>query len=302
MTVVRNRQCYCFCLVLETPPPYSLSRHHSYPEMLVTPSLGNYTVEESRGLSEHRFELLMSLFALIDDSGSDPTDPVYVLGGFAAPLEWWAELSVGWTKVLLSEPKLDYYKASEVWDWNKGAFKNFSKDQRLAKIEALVDVIGEYGLIPLTCRVRWSEFKHFNNSVDLPRECRNPYFFLFYGIISQMMVLMHETGGAMPTHFVFDEHRKIGKDVCRWYQHFHDIGNDEWQKLLGFEPQFMDEKMMPPLQCADMLSWYQRRFILGSLNEWDLGIWKRLTSRGKRSTEFFTDGLTVMARSLRLIR
>ena len=82
----------------------------------------------------------MAIFAYVDDSGSDPSQPLYVLGGLMLPEDTWQIFSVDWKHVLRSEPSIDYFKASEVWDKDKGPFKEFTTKQRSAKVDALADL------------------------------------------------------------------------------------------------------------------------------------------------------------------
>src|SRR6266851_757494 len=57
--------------------------------------------------------LLMPFQAYIDDSGSEPQSPVFVLGGFIAPHEKWASFSEEWQAALDQDPKLEYFKMTE---------------------------------------------------------------------------------------------------------------------------------------------------------------------------------------------
>jgi hypothetical protein len=65
---------------------------------------------------------IMPLTAYVDDSGSDLPSPIYVLGGVVLPEPWWKQASGDWSGVLRSHPTIEYFKASEVWDRQKGQF------------------------------------------------------------------------------------------------------------------------------------------------------------------------------------
>jgi hypothetical protein len=67
----------------------------------------------------------MTLVAHVDDSGSEPSGGHFVLSGFVHNAEAWAQFSDEWSTTLKAAPySVEYLKASEVWDKNKGPFKD----------------------------------------------------------------------------------------------------------------------------------------------------------------------------------
>ena len=51
----------------------------------------------------------MPLYAYVDDSGSDPQSPVYVLGGLVLPEDTWEYFSGDWKGVLHRHPPVKYF-------------------------------------------------------------------------------------------------------------------------------------------------------------------------------------------------
>lgn len=242
----------------------------------VMPNWGDYTLDESSELAEDGWHNIMALHAYVDDSGSDPSSPVYVLGGVIMPEEWWAIVANEWSSVLASEPKVDYFKASEVWDRSQGPFCRMSDQQRMDKVYALVDVLTEYHPVSFSCRMRWQDFRNLSENVKLPKSFNDPYFFLFYGAIIGFVPLFERDERVKGISFVFDEQGRIGKSVCGWYEAFASLV-DPTRTYLGPKPSFGDEKKVIPLQAADLVAWYQRRKTLGSLNqEWHQNVWNLL--------------------------
>src|SRR5437868_7829681 len=56
---------------------------------------------------------LMVLQTYADDSGNEPTSPIFVLAGFIASYEEWAAFSDEWKAALAEPPGLDYFKMKE---------------------------------------------------------------------------------------------------------------------------------------------------------------------------------------------
>lgn len=220
----------------------------------------------------------MCLTAYVDDSGSEPSEPTYVLGGVVLPSAWWTRLSEEWSGVLNAHPSIDYFKACQVWDKEKGPFAFFTDDQRMGKVDALVDVLTEYHPMAISCRMRWDTFTAFRDQVSLPKGKDDPYFYLFYGIIILMILRGKQEANFTPVDFIFDNQNRVGKKVLAWHATFKDKVPLEVLPYFGNEPRFGDEKQDIPLQAADLFAWYHRRNVQGSLHgNWQLSVWDRLS-------------------------
>ena len=125
----------------------------------------------------------MAVYGFVDDSGSEPSQPVYVLGGLILPAEAWPIFAADWSHVLSSAPKIDHFKGSEVWDSRKGPFAGLTTKERSAKVDSLADVIFTYKPLSVSARVEWPIFKQFSNRYNLDEEFNDPYFFLFFALI-----------------------------------------------------------------------------------------------------------------------
>lgn len=220
---------------------------------------------------------LMALAAYVDDSGSSPNDPVYVLGGLTLPAEAWDVFSPHWKAALDSSPSIEYFKGSEVWDRTKGPFMNLTTPERMFKVEALADTLLTYKPLAISCRVEWQVFNKFVAEVSIEPELRDPYFFLFFGLIGQMVVLAHKSPRFSSVDFIFDNQNEIGQRVQAWYSVFVSRCTERVLALLGKKwPEFGDERKTMPLQAADMFAWYQRRSALGNLgHESHVRLWER---------------------------
>jgi hypothetical protein len=219
---------------------------------------------------------IMATFAYVDDSGSEPSQPLYVLGGLILPEDTWKIFSDDWKHVLHSDPIIDYFKASEVWDKEKGPFKEFTTKQRSGKVDALADIISTYRPLSISARVEWSVFRGFSERYKLDDELNDPYFFLFFSLISQVVILGNENARFANVNFVFDKQGRVGVHARLWYAVLHTYCSNAVRALLGQRPDSADEQNELPLQGADMFAWYQRRSVLGNLGHeshqrvWDI--------------------------------
>src|ERR1700704_2413132 len=80
--------------------------------------------------------LMAFLTAYLDESKSDP---MFVLGGFVAPVQAWSRFSRNWKKVL-NEYKVPYLHMKE-FAFFKGPFKEWTEDDRKAFLGQLLFVI-----------------------------------------------------------------------------------------------------------------------------------------------------------------
>lgn len=219
----------------------------------------------------------MALVAHIDDSGSEPTSSHFVLSGYVHRYEVWAQFSDEWNAARKADRPISYLKGSEVWDFKKGEFEHFSKEDRREKIETFTSLIERYSPLGLSVSVKWEEFREFSSTVPLQKPAKNPYFFLFYSIIGLMLRVSHDYSQIEPADFIFDDQNGTGRLVRDWWPIFRERANPSIGALLDVEPLFRSEKDVLPLQAADLFAWYARRHTMGSLGDsWHVGIWERL--------------------------
>jgi hypothetical protein len=187
-----------------------------------------------------------------------------------------------WSDTLSRSPSVSYLKASEVWERNVSKstpFVHFTNEQRMHKIETLVDVLTKYEPMTASFQLRWSIFADSKGRYPLPKGYDDPYFYLYYGVILLYAGWAEREGNTSPFDFVFDGHNSIGDEVRRWYPTFKNRCPPAITLRLGCDPAFGDEKNVIPLQAADLFAWYARRNILGSLgNNRHEKVWSSLSA------------------------
>lgn len=229
----------------------------------------------------------MALSTYVDDSGSEPSSLVYVLGGVCLPTSRWDRIAEEWNAVLADDPPVEYLKASEVWERNiqkSTPFVNLTDEQRRRKIDALVDLITAYHPMMMSFELEWSVFKAFKQAHQLPFGKDDPYFYLYYCTILLQAQWGIREANATPVNFIFDNQGPVGDAVLKWYPTFKANCPSDIQSRLGDNPDFKDEKVTVPLQSSDLFAWYARRNTLGTLNgDWHRSVWDRFAryySRG----------------------
>lgn len=245
---------------------------------------------------------VMCLRAYVDDSGSEPESPVYVLGGIVLPSDWWKTLCEEWNAVLKAPRPIEYFKASEVGDREKGPFRDFTGPERQQKVNALVDVLCTSHPLALSVSLEWKIFEDFRLRNRLSPVAHDPYFFLYYCIIALGARRAAREANPTPIDFVFDNQGKVGEAVLEWYQFFAD--RIPTGLLLGQAPVFDDEKLCLPLQAADLFAWYGRRNALNAFNpdwKWQENVWQ-LLSRYHTRAEIGTDHLRAIAMDFGIIK
>jgi Protein of unknown function (DUF3800) len=232
----------------------------------------------------------MCLTLYVDDSGSDPNSPLYVLGGVCLPASWWTKVSNEWSGVLAADPSVEYFKASEVWDRKLDRekltpFVKFTDEERRRKVDALVDVVTAYQPLTSSFQLEWPVFKEFRRKYALPKGKDDPYFYLYYGAILLQTRWGIRESNERPVSFVFDNQNSVGEEVKKWYPTFKDNCSPEVRARLGEDPKFKDEKETLPLQVSDLFAWYARRNATDSLaGEWHPTVWNRLSEYYSRGT------------------
>jgi len=192
----------------------------------------------------------------IDDSGTG-TPPVFVLAGYVSTPEKWAAFSDEWADALNIHPRLDYFKAKEAADC-RGQFACWKFADRDNRVRLLCSLIQKYTICAVACVVRFDDYEAvFRQRISKPTDI--PYFLTFYGIMSLFIRLQNHAGDDRPTDFVFDEQGKQVGEALKAWKYFIQFAPPAAKKFIGNPPISRDDKLILPLQAADLLAWTVRR-------------------------------------------
>jgi Protein of unknown function (DUF3800) len=206
-------------------------------------------------------EQLVMLQAHVDDSGSEPGSSVFVLAGYVLPAAAWADFSDHWIEELRRDRPISHLHMSETGQHTKGDFLGWKVDEIEQKLLSLALLISSYHPIALICHARWDEFSKFTSGSSNASLIGNPYKVLFYEIIRMMFGCGVINNEPQSVDFVFDGHGPVGAEAVDWYYDTKRSFPPEARPCFGSAPVFRDDKLVVPLQAADMLAWYWRRAV-----------------------------------------
>jgi Protein of unknown function (DUF3800) len=203
----------------------------------------------------------------VDDSASDAGEQRLFLAGYINTAEKWQRFSVAWAEELRADPAIAYLKMSEANSLS-GQFSGWpvaSKDQ---KVRGLCRVIRHFEPHSIHCSISRVDVKDVL-APAVPRGFANPYFHCFQGIIIPFATTFAPIWRGVPVEFVFDEQGELGTEALFFYKLIRDGQPKKVRALLSKDPTFGDDKVILPLQAADVLAWHVRRHSeSGSTTDW----------------------------------
>jgi hypothetical protein len=220
--------------------------------------------------------LLIVLQAFIDDSGSEPGSPVFVLAGYIAPTSAWATFANDWDAELSGGgefPKLEYFKMAEAM----GLRDQFAlhrgwtpelRDKLLVRLTAIIKRTSQWQVCASMGQRDFAEtlqrLPAFGDGRTLAND--HPYAFLWYQLISELWLRADEMKTAA-CDFIFDQQMGFEEEVLRYWKMMKAIVDrnapQEWASWLTNAPIFRDEFGFKPLQAADLHAWTIRRLLSG---------------------------------------
>lgn len=222
------------------------------------------------GKREQRLFLMLQAF--IDDSGTGQ-DSAFVLAGYIAPAERWADFSKDWQEIL-DLARYPYFKMSEWGDR--------TDDE---KVMFFYRVIERYVTAGIRCVVPHQDFREAIRYLErfvphLTGEMRHDdiYYFNLVNLVATIHHHKAHLGITEKLKLIFDKQQHKDIQVLQ-----------NWERLLKNNPAFLDtvdgvpgfedDKDFLPLQAADMNAWWtRRRFETGRQDVDDRYPWKAKAS------------------------
>jgi hypothetical protein len=213
---------------------------------------------------------LVALQAFIDDTGSEPTAPMFTLAGLVLSVQGWSDFSASWQSVLDAAPRLSFFKSNHAYGL-KGQFAGWDDADRDRKVAALVDVILQFKPERYTVSVGNTDYESLMG--DIPARNRfpqlsTPYFWLFYDFVvvsCTFQATLHKQ--EPPFYFIFDDQGRIGNETRDWWPTFRSAQHRDnpWLRpYIGDEPIFRSDRDCLPLQAADLVAGQMRRRFIGA--------------------------------------
>jgi hypothetical protein len=198
----------------------------------------------------------VALQAYIDDSGRGQ-HPAFVLAGWIARPEQWADFSTEWEKVLHLAPLIKYLKTREAMNF-QGQFNGWSKTDRNNKLADLYAVIEQYVMNGIYIVIPSLVFEQYASIIDHPK-ANDPYFLASFSMMVMVSDLEEKYGITEPVDFIFDNQEGMEIPVRDAWNELRSFSPDGVRRRLGRRPEFDDDKVSMPLQAADLHAWWVRR-------------------------------------------
>lgn len=199
------------------------------------------------------------MLAHFDASGSMGDSPFFVMAGYLAPLASWQAFTREWRAALDEPTTIEYFKMREA-NGCDGQFRGWSADDRDQRLQLLCPIINRHVSAMVLFVVSTEAWRrHFLGKLD-NRYHDRPYYFAFHGIMSVLARYLHQKNIDEKIDFVFDD--EGGEPTAMIQAGYDDYvvrAPEQFKKYLGSKPRFENDKVILPLQAADMLAWHARR-------------------------------------------
>ncbi|MBY3154466.1 DUF3800 domain-containing protein [Rhizobium laguerreae] len=197
------------------------------------------------------------LQAFIDDSASDKGDRRLFMAGYLNRADKWHLFSEAWNEELRMAPSISYLRMAEANNL-RGEFKGWAKEAREQKLHGLARVINHFEPMSFQFTINREEYSRVLTPVS-PRGLGTPHFTCCFSVVSGVSRYVASAKVRVPIEFIFDEQEGVSADMALLFHEMKRSIPRGARKLISAAPVFGNDKLVPPLQAADMLAWHLRR-------------------------------------------
>ena len=218
---------------------------------------------------------LIVLQIFIDDSGRGQEDaPAFVLAGYIARVQNWANFADRWQRFLTEEPAIEYLKGYDAYHC-AGEFAGFSQKERDAKVLKGVRLLNQFTRARIVLRITKRDFDRMLQHEGVLKKIYAPVVaFLTLGTLAHL-----KTQKTLEkVDFVFDRGMLHSKVFEAAFDKEYGALPKAAYDLLARRPHMEDDKEFLPLQGADLLASYFRYSILNG-EHFGSPIWKALEQK-----------------------
>jgi hypothetical protein len=197
----------------------------------------------------------MSLKCYVDESSDGLGNQVAVMAGYLAEEEVWNNFNKDWNEVLLKQKKKYFHSSAKIFS-GSGSTKNAEMFYRVIEKHLeyafciIVDIASYRDVIK---QFRFPD--SFSHPQDIQR-LRDPLCLMYQAFFELSLREQHKLGVEGQVQFIFDKTAKYQEMVSSGFNYMFysaselGIGRDKF----GEHPYFDDDKKIPALQAADLLT------------------------------------------------
>ncbi len=228
------------------------------------------------------------LKAFVDDSGSEPNDPVFVLAGFLSTPALWSRFADEWSRELGKEPHLEYFKMSEAHAQDGQFRRGWTRPLIAQRVQTLTEIACKYASYRISSVMRWSDYSSYIKEIgDETLEpfnfaLRDPYSLCLFGMYIKVAKCLERQKIESDCDYVLDEQSKVGEFAARVINTLGRSGNVELDSIFKSVPIFENDKAVLPLQAADLYAWHLHRWLV---TEGGCKQYKKLDDQGAHKTK-----------------
>jgi len=200
--------------------------------------------------------LLCMLKVYVDDSGAGA--PLLVVAGYIAPASRWIAFTEQWEAALAPLHLRGPFKMKDAIGlsangyWRAGATSEARQKLRDAKLMELAEIIRANVGRLVWSGVSWDVYR-LAMKLNVPREFRNPFFFVFVNLVGGLCEALDREGSKDKIEFYLDEKPGADTEAIHWWRFLQDKHPSwAWRIPKPLTPEKDDD--LVPLQAADMLA------------------------------------------------
>lgn len=251
--------------------------------------------------------LLMSLQAVIDDS--QDAGGVYVLAGYIASAEAWAQFAREWERLLpmavMGKSGKYRFKMSEM----------AATEERMSRVPAFYRVIEEHVQASISAKIYLPDLRRVQARIFAPGLdidwglYANPYFITFRCLMDKFHSERPRITEWFPEDqkidFYFDNQAEKGAIAAMWDNYIAER-EDKIKRFYGAAPSFRNDEEFLPLQAADFWAWWVRKWYRDGtpekIQKWEFDDFEPARTRKHLRIEISFDQDALMKTMMQVLR
>jgi hypothetical protein len=217
-----------------------------------------------------RRTVLMPIQVFVDESqGHTAEHRCFGMVGLRSTAEKWLRFSDEWAATLKQEPSIHHFKMSDAAKLggefhrhgNGGLWTEAERDQKVA---ALARVINKHVENAVFMGIQLEA--HERTWKKMPKPLNDPYFWPFHVMVWSACFDLWELGIRDKFEIIFDENKIYGTRARAFFEHMKILAEQKMgppSALFPTDILFRDDKIVLPLQAADLLVGCVRRYAEG---------------------------------------